>query len=235
MMDSKSVELQGETDELGDPSAPNVKLWLSSKTWIPSIYYGLHVTRHHAITVSSRSLINTSDFARASPHLRNAELVLSTTMDSRASLELQGDPRIGRLMSSQRTSAILKNMCTIRRTLAPVLLATTDCCPAHHLSALLHYVQSRQSLIPTRHIRIQKTTWLGDVHNWSALQSKKSRITWSRRTFAVKGWLGYADEKVLQLMTEAIAAGFNHFKMKSFSGRTPRRLLTAGLYLMYPT
>ena len=28
------------------------------------------------------------------------------------------------------------------------------------------------------------------------------------------GWLGYSDEKVLQLTKEAVAKGFNHFKMK---------------------
>jgi L-fuconate dehydratase len=28
------------------------------------------------------------------------------------------------------------------------------------------------------------------------------------------GWLGYSDEKVARLTKEAVAAGFNHFKMK---------------------
>jgi L-fuconate dehydratase len=28
------------------------------------------------------------------------------------------------------------------------------------------------------------------------------------------GWLGYSDEKVLRLTKEAVAKGFNHFKMK---------------------
>ena len=28
------------------------------------------------------------------------------------------------------------------------------------------------------------------------------------------GWLGYSDQKVIQLTKEAVAKGFNHFKMK---------------------
>lgn len=33
------------------------------------------------------------------------------------------------------------------------------------------------------------------------------------------GWLGYSDEKVARLTKEAVAAGFNHFKMKVGANR----------------
>ena len=33
------------------------------------------------------------------------------------------------------------------------------------------------------------------------------------------GWLGYSDEKVARLTREAVAAGFNHFKMKVGANR----------------
>jgi L-fuconate dehydratase len=35
------------------------------------------------------------------------------------------------------------------------------------------------------------------------------------------GWMGYSDEKVARLTKEAVAAGFNTFKMKVWSPRGP--------------